>query len=273
MFDKIALAGGALALAVGGYAADIFGSDSAEAAEGRIYHYVRSNRDGTDPENVYVYRAAGNRLEVYKSRERCTSAAYVSAWVDSHTGRATMIQGGRLMPNARHENFATLSFDGESNRLAVDAALPDRAVHQQVRIAEPVYHLYDFDLASLSVQTMGLDDPRAGFSFGLPLVLTQADEDGRHLNHLGTAEATFVRAEDYHGTAALRFEVGGSALGANGGPLWLDADTHHVLGAEWGIPNHAGMQDFAIRLADVQDSGESGWTRLLTQHFEGCGTT
>jgi hypothetical protein len=120
---------------------------------------------------------------------------------------------------------------------------------------------------------MGLDDPRAGFAFGLPLVLTQPDADGRHLTHLGRAEATFVRAEDYHGTPALRFEVGGSAFGNNGGPLWLDADTHHVLGAEWGIPNHAGMEDFAIRLTDVQDSGEAGWTRLLTEHFEGCGTT
>jgi hypothetical protein len=273
MFDKIALAGAAVALAVGGFATDFFGADASEAAQGRIYHYVRSNRDGSEPENVYVYRAANNRLEVYKARERCSNAAFVTAWVDANSGRATMIQGGRLMPRARHENFATLTYDAEAGRLSVQAALPDHAVRQQVRVEEPVYHLYDFDLATLSLQTMALNDPREGFAFGLPIVWTQP-EDGRYLRNLGRAEATFVRAEDYHGTPALRFEVGGPAFGENnGGPLWLDAETHHVLGAEWGAPNHAGMEDFAIRLADVEDAGEAGWTQLLTEHFEGCGTT
>lgn len=272
MFDKIALAGAAIALAVGGYAADLFGSDSAQAAEGRIYHYVRSNRDGSQPEDVYVYRAADNRLEVYKSSERCANAAFVTAWVDAGTGRATMIQGGRLMPNARHENFATLTYDNEAGRLNVEAALSDRSVRQQVRVEEPIYHLYDFDLATLSLQTMALEDPRSGFAFGLPMIWTEP-EDGRFLRNLGRAEATFVRAEDYHGTPALRFDVGGPAFGGHGGPLWLDAETHHVLGAEWGVPNHAGMADFALRLTEVKDSGDAGWTQLLTEHFEGCGTT
>lgn len=271
MFDKLVYIGAAGLLALGGFATDVLGYGEPEAVEGRIYHYVRSNRDGSSPENVYVYRAAANQLEVYKAVERCTTAAFVSAWVDTETGSASVIQGGRLMPEARHENFATISYDRAATMLRAEAALPDRMVRQQVRVEEPIYHLYDFDLATLSVQTIGLDDPRAGFSFGLPLIWTEP-EDGRFVRHLGQADAEFVREEDYHGTAALRFEVGGTAFGENGGPLWIDAESGHVLGAEWGIPNHAGMDDFAIRLMSIEDGGDAGWDALLTSHFEGCPT-
>ena len=35
---------------------------------GRIYSYLRSNRDGTEAERIYVYRAARDRIEVAKMR-------------------------------------------------------------------------------------------------------------------------------------------------------------------------------------------------------------
>lgn len=272
MFDKIAYIGAAGLLALGGYATDVIGGGrEAETVQGRIYHYVRSNRDGTSPENVYVYRAAADHIEVYKASGRCSDAAFVSAWVDPATGRANSIQGGRLMPEARHEAFATVAYDQSASMLRAENALPNRMVRQPVRVEEPVYHLYDFDLATLSVQTMALDDPRAGFSFALPLISTEP-ENGRYVRNLGRADAEFVGTEEYHGTAALRFEVGGTAFAGNGGPLWLDAETGLVLGAEWGIPNHAGMDDFALRLVEIDDGGEAGWNALLTNHFQGCPT-
>lgn len=271
MFDKLAYIGAAGLLALGGYATDVLGSGDTEAVEGRIYHYVRSNRDGSSPENVYVYRAAANHIEVYKAVERCTDAAFVSAWIDTETGSASSIQGGRLMPETRHEAFTTIAYDPGATMLRAEAALPGRMVRQQVRVEESVYHLYDFDLATLSVQTMALSDPRAGFSFALPMIWTEP-EDGRYVRNLGRADAEFVREEDYHGTAALRFEVGGPAFGNNGGPLWIDAASGHVLGAEWGIPNHVDMDDFALRLVEIEDGGEAGWNALLTSHFEGCQT-
>ena len=270
MFKEIALTGAAALLAAG-FGAGAIGGGGEEAVEGRIYHYVRSNQDGSQAENVYVYRAAANRIEVYKTQDRCTEATFATAWVDAESGRAAIINGGRLMPQARHENFATIRYDGAATMLRAEAALPDRMMREQVRVEEPFYHLYDFDLATLSLQTMALDNPRAGFSFGLPMISTQPD-NGEYVRHLGTAEAEFVRAEDYNGVAALRFEVGGPALGENGGPLWIDAESGHVLGAEWDVPNHADMNDFALRLVETEDSGDTGWQALLTQHFEGCET-
>lgn len=267
MIGKLALLGAASLAAF--FASGSLGAEEAPTAEGRIFHYVRSNHDGSGAEHVYVYRAAESRIEIYKAVSRCTDAAFVRAWFDPETGRAARMTGGRLMPGGRHEDFATLAYDAEAGMLAVDAALPQGAVEVRERVPEPVWHLYDADLATLSVQTAALADPRAGFSFGLPLVHADSGED-ETLEHLGRADARFVGEEQWRGTPALRFEVGGPALGERGGPLWLDAETGHVLAARWGIPNHDGMDDFALRLVDVDGGGEPAWQELLTRHFEGC---
>jgi hypothetical protein len=271
MFGKIALMGAASLLALTGFATGTIGAADPGAVEGRIYHYVRSNRDGTSPEHVYVYRAASNRLEIYKMTEQCTNAAFVTAWVNADNGRAVVITGGRLMPQARYENFARITFDGASRMLDAEAALPDGMVGGRQRVDEQVWHLFDTDLATLSLQTMAASDPRADFSFGLPLVWTEP-EDGQFVRNLGRADAVYAGEEEYQGRPAFRFDVGGPAFGDNGGPLWIDAEDGHVLGVQWGIPNHAGMDDFALRLTEVTDGGETGWQALLTDHFEGCTT-
>ena len=271
MFGKLALAGAAPLLALIGYATGAIGEPAADDPTGTIYHYIRSNIDGSDPEQVYVYRAARNRIEIYKAVRRCTEAAFVTAWVNPETGLASMMTGGRLLANARHENFASLDYDGSSGRLDVSAVEDEHTLQGSAIVREPVWHLYDSDLASLSVQTMGLADPRAGFSFGLPVVDLD-DPDGNIVHALGRADARFVGEENWHGTPALRFSVGGSALDDGAGPLWIDAERGHLLAAKWGVPNHAGMTDFSIRLAGVEHSGDQGWHDLLTKHFEGCAT-
>lgn len=270
MVGKLAMLGAASLLAVTGIAATGGGGDNEAGPEGRIYHYLRSNRDGTLPEHVYVYRASAERLEVYKMVERCADAALVTAWVDPRTGQAALMTGGRLMPEARHEDFATLTFDPNAQRITAEIATDGGMISEQLQVPDTPWHLYDFDLAGLSVQTIGLADRRADFSFGLPLAWNEPDETRPLLSYMGRADARYVGEEAYRGTPALRFDVGGPALGERGGPLWIDAERGHVLGAEWGVPNHAPMTDFALRLVDVDDGGAAAWRALLTRHFEGC---
>ena len=131
------------------------------------------------------------------------------------------------------------------------------------------WHLYDYDLASLTITAQYRPDRRADFSFGLPLVLVGADP-GRFLSYLGRADARFVRLERHGSRRAFRFEVGGPAFGSRGGPLWFDARDGHILEARWGVPNHSEYRDFRLRLTGVTDGGPAAWRRLLTAHFAGC---
>jgi len=203
-------------------------------------------------------------------RERCTNAAFVTADLDLERGRATRIGGGRLLPGARHDMFGLLVYHPASHRLTAILRMPDgRLLNEELRVPERQWHLYDFDLASLTVTAQYRRDRRAGFGFGLPLILV-GEGPGPSLRHLGRAELRFVRQETLGGRRALRFEAGGPAFGGRGGPIWFDSDEGHILAAQWGIPNHSEYRDFALRLTGVNDGGAGEWRRLLAAHFEGC---
>lgn len=236
---------------------------------GRIYSYVRSNRDGSEAERIHVYRAARTHIEVAKMRGRCTNAALVTADLDLARGQASRITGGRLRPDAGREEFAFLTYDPAARRIEARIELPDGRLAGSLSIPDEPWHLFDFDLASLTVAAQSRPDRRADFSFGLALIWPPAGPNS-WMRYLGRADARFVREERRLGRRALRFEVGGPAFGGNGGPLWFDAVDGHILAAEWAVPNHEEYRDFALRLAAIDDGGAEAWRELLSAHFRGC---
>jgi hypothetical protein len=236
---------------------------------GRIYSYVRSNRDGSEAERVYVYRAARERIEVAKMRERCTNAAFVAGELDLAAGQARRLIAGRLRPDAEHEDFGELSYDPATRRLNAVVTLPPGTFRESVAVPDQPWHLYDYDLASLTITAQYRPDRRADFSFGLPLVLVGSDP-AHFLSYLGRADARYVRTERHGGRRAYRFEMGGPAFGTRGGPIWFDAAGGHIIEARWGIPNHSEYRDFRLRLTRVSDGGAAEWRRLLTAQFQNC---
>ncbi|HTU11998.1 MAG TPA: hypothetical protein VMG08_13995 [Allosphingosinicella sp.] len=235
---------------------------------GRLYSYVRSNSDGTEAERIHVYRAARERIEVAKMRGRCRNAAFVTGELDLTTGQARRLHAGRLRPNAGHENFGLLSFDPGRQRIDIAVTTPEGEIRDSVAVPDQPWHLYDYDLASLTITAQYRPDRRANFSFGVPLVLVRPGND--ILSYLGRADARFVRSERHNGRRAHRFEVGGPAFGARGGPLWFDAADGHIIEARFGLPNHVEYRDFRLRLTRVSDGGPAAWRRLLTAHYAGC---
>jgi hypothetical protein len=245
-----------------------YDSDPARDHIGRIYNYVRSNRDGSEPEFVSVYRADRTHLEVYKHVRKCTNAALVTAVFDPVSALATELHGGRLQRDAKHVEFATLTWQPQKGTLT--ATIDDGGSPPQVvDVPDVPFHVYDFDLASLTVATPHLKDPRAGFSFGLALIFDEPQK-GWTLKTMGRADARFEDEDIHNGRAALRFRVEGPAFNGRGGPLWLDKAEGHVLGAEWDIPNHAEYRDFKLSLVSIDDGGAPAWDRLLRSHYDGC---
>lgn len=236
---------------------------------GRIYSYVRSDRDGSEAETIRVYRASRTRIEVSKMRERCTNAAYVTAELDLERGYASRLGGGRLLPNAGRQEFAVLTYDRQARRLDGRIETPEGPLSLTLPVPDVPWHIYDFDLASLTITAQYRERPRRDFSFGMPLIWPDGGPEGL-LRYMGRADLHFVREEMHQGRRALRFEAGGPAFGSRGGPIWFDASGGHIIEAAWGIPNHSEHRDFAIRLTGVSDGGPEEWRRLLTAHFEGC---
>ena len=260
MFGKLALMGAASLLAYAGFAGIPFTASETVTPQGRIYHYARS--DGGPPSHVYVYRAADNRIEIYQANRRCADAGFSTAWVSPDSGRASVITRGRLLPRARHEILASFNYDGTQKILRAEAARGDAMARGRIDMESANWHLADLDLATLSVQTMALDSPHAGFSFQLPGTRV----GGNLLENRGGIRAEFAAAEDYRGAETLRFALSGTALDGGAGNLWLDADSRHIVAAEW----DGADGPYRLRLIDTDDGGEAGWNALLARHYDGC---
>lgn len=259
---KIILIAAALAVSL------VPNTGSAQGRIGRIYTYIRSDRDGSQAETIHIYRQSRSHIGVAKMRSRCTNAAYVTADLDLERGYATRLSGGRLRPNAQREEFAVLTYDRAASRLDGRVETPGGPLLISSPVADTPWHLFDFDLASLTITAQYRSNRRASFSFGMALLWPP--DATNPLRDLGRADLRLVREERHGGRRALRFEAGGPAFAGRGGPIWFDAREGHILEAAWGIPNHSEHRDFRLRLTRVSDGGEAEWRRLLSAHFDGC---
>lgn len=234
---------------------------------GSIYHYQRSNADGTMPEQVSVFYAAADRIEVYKAVQKCTDAAFVHASFDPQMGYTPTITGARLLPNAEHFDFAFLTYDEATQRLSIKVELPNMPViEKSTSIGHAPWHLFDFDFASLTIAHQNAKDPKADFVFGLPLLLADPSLD-EPLTYLGEIEATY---DDQYTAISHRFVLRFAEDEAEVGQLIFNAMHGHLELARLSIPNHLGYEDFKLELLSTQNAGEKGWTRFLTSHFENC---
>lgn len=236
---------------------------------GRIYHYVRSNLDGGNPEHIHVFRRDAKRIEVYKMVQKCTNAALVTADLDDTKGHAPRLVGGRLKPNAEQEGFAFLSLDPATNRVAISVNLPQERIEENVQLNEPTFRMFDFDLSDLTVFGPGAIASRKPIVFEMVLIWPPA-KVGERLRNLGRAVLTPKGEETLEGVPTLRYEAMGPAFGDKGGPIWFDKAQGHIVEVKWGIPNHAEYNSFRLKLQGIDDGGADAWDTLLRSHFEGC---
>ncbi|WP_036222960.1 hypothetical protein [Maritalea myrionectae] len=234
---------------------------------GTIYHYERTNQDGSLPEQVSVFYAAADAVEVYKAREKCTDAAFVHAKLDPESGVAASITGARLLPDAQHRDFAFLTYDEAAKELSIRVELPNMPViEKSTQVEHTPWHLYDFDFASLTIAHQAANNPKADFEFGLPLLLADPSLD-EPLTYLGTVKASY---DDKYTALSHRFSLSFVGDDAEIGQLIFNSMHGHLELAELNMPNHLGYEDFKLDLLSTQKGGEKGWTNFLTNHFAGC---
>jgi hypothetical protein len=244
------------------------------APVGRIFHYLRTNIDGSAPEHIHVFRRDATRIEVYKMVTRCTNAALVTANLDLTLGYAPRVTGGSLQPNAKHKEFAFITYDAAKRIVSMRLDLRDMVIVggpaeiTEQTAADAPFHTYDFDLSDLTVLAPGLTKDHKDIAFDLLILWPPATD--KRLRFLGKAQLVFKGVEERAGHKALRYEATGAAFGDKGGPIWFDAHEGHIVDVEWRMPNHAGYQNFKLALQGIDDGGAEAWKRLLTTHYEDC---
>ena len=232
-----------------------------------IYHYLRTNLDGSEPEHVVHYRPSRHEVAVYKWVSKCTTAAYVTAQMDEGVREGRLFIAGKVARDGSQSRFGSLTLDPAEPALIADVTPPGgHRIQARHKLKSRPFLLYDFDFADLN-SFLQVYRPRRDFSYELPVIWPS---DKGIFRDLGRLRAKFAGKEMHLGRKTARFYLKVEGPTPSSGKLWVDAKRGFIVEAELGLPNHMEYRDFRLRLETVEPGGESAWDALTRSQYKDC---
>lgn len=231
---------------------------------GLVYHYLKTNIDGSRPENVSQYVAANDRLEVLKFHERGERAGLVIAEMDWSTFSVRRLESWQVFAGAERRKFATLKFlPGER---AVEISIPLlRTASEKTAIKHLPFHVYNFDFGSLNFAFRHLIDPRASFVIGVADPTFK--DEGPLFAYRGEATVTYVKDEKRDGVLCRKYRVDGPGLANRGGFIWVDKSLGHVQDMEIDLPDNPDWQNFKFKLVRTEKMSAAEWDAFIKKQM------
>ena len=224
------------------------------AVKERVFHYVKSNVDGSHAGEISVFVADGTRIESLKKWGTADRrATLVVAEMDWPRFSVRSFAAWELSCNEPPVPKATLQASADGRELAISV------IDQPVRLSHWPWHSYDFDFASLSLVLPHRRDPRAEFVFWRTDFIF---DDPPRFGELGEVRLVFETTEKRHGKPAHRYSISGPGLENTQGKWWSDPDTGLLVEFEIPIPDEPGYKDVRLRLQGSQAMTTDEWTAL-----------
>lgn len=236
-----------------------FRYDPARVPLGMVYHYLKTNIDGTHPEHIVQYVAAHDRMEVYKFQAPATRAALVTAWVDWELFSATRLESRQVWKDSTRL-IATLVYDRAAREVAVDVF--GRA--ERTAIPRVPFHVYNFDLGSLNMALPHLVNPRATFTVELADPTYQEQPIFRHR---GAVEVRYLEDAERDGQACRAYRIDGPGLEGKGGTLWVRKDDGFAQDIEIALPDNPSWTSFKLRLERRERMTPAEWEAFRLAHI------
>lgn len=231
---------------------------------GHVYHYLKTNIDGTKPERVSIYVAARDRIESFKYHPpRAGRAGLVIARLDWKIFSATRLESWQVWKDER-KLFATLDYDSADSSVTVSIPATGRPP-ERVRVEHLPFHVYNFDLASLNFAFPHLARPRGAFTVGIADPTFK--ETGPLFHYRGEARVAYAGDERRNGVACRKYRIDGRGLEGRGGWLWVNKRLGHVEDIEIDLPDNPEWQSFKFRLTRTERMTRARWEQFIKAQF------
>ena len=241
---------------------DAFSFDSSRVPVGRVFHYAKSNRDGSRPGNVSLYVAATNRIESVKWSPGDTAVVMVAAELDWKRFSPRRLESWLLSRGNAPQLRATLETEADGSGVRI-SFLPD----QVIPIRTWPWHSFDFDFASLNLALPHLRRPEERWTFGRSDVTYQST--GAPFADFGLVEVRFVNREQREGYVVRRYEMGGPGVQDQQGTLWVALDGGYLVEFEMPFPDEPGYRDVRLRLNSTAVVSPAEWEEFKRSRTTG----
>jgi hypothetical protein len=228
-----------------------FAFDAQRLPTGKLFEYRKSNIDGTNASNIFVYVRDKTQVESFKRwHEPATRATLVVAQMDWQRWSVQGFQVFELNCQQEPQPRATLEAGAGEFRVSL--------MQEPVPLTHTPWHSYDFDFTSLSLVMPMLRDPRGTFSFW------RSDfefEPVMRFVEMGEVTVKFQARETRAGRQTLRYSIGGAGLKNTVGTLWADAAAGTLVEFEIPIPDEPGFKDVRLQLLSTSRMSPEEWSR------------
>jgi hypothetical protein len=240
-----ALAAFALATAVPGA--------TAQVPTGTVLHYVKTNLDGTRPEQIVLYVASADSIEVYKYHPASPPAGLVTARFDWAHGGLVALHSVQRRSATETREVARFDYDPVHRTGTVHMlgeVMPVTFTHQ-------TFGVYAFELSDLNM-LLARTEPSA-YPRDLMLVDLAYSDPKPNLYERGHVELRPEGEETRAGTAVRRYTLSGPGLGGQTATLWIDRSHGWIQEIESPVSNHPDWSSYRLRLERVETMTPEQW--------------
>lgn len=224
-------------------------------AVGRVYHYEKSNVDGSRKSHVDLYVASETRIESFKWHEGGSEATLVVADMNWKTMSVARFETTKLFSGGTSTLVAELKESADGKELVGKVG----GGSFRAKIEQRPWHTYDFDLASLNVALRFLEDPEATVTMGMMDIVRTATR--QVFRHKGGVELWYEGDEERGGVACRRYGIDGPGLEDRGGNVWVrKTDDPVIVDYEIDLPDEPGMTSGKMWLLGETQLTPDAWT-------------
>jgi|CXWL01.1.fsa_nt_gi hypothetical protein len=225
-------------------------------AVGTVWHYTKSNRDGSEPWHLDAFLASPTRVEVVKWVEGASDFVEVHADLDFARAMPAVLEQWNTTAAGREPTLAAV-LPATVNELRLAMANGQSAA---VPYAAGPLHVWGFDLMSLHLALPHLVAPDRSFEVTF-LDPNRPGADGAPFL-VDRARFTPAGDETAAGVACRRYELAGPVFGGATGAVWVAKADGTLVQAEHAIPTSTDWRDFRLTRVGTETMGTLDWERF-----------
>jgi hypothetical protein len=225
---------------------------------GTVYHYIKSNIDGSYPARIVIYIRDRDHLEVLKFEEHGMDAAYVKAHIDWEIFSADWIESWILSSDGTRRPQASLSSSYEEEIFTI--SWQDR--RDTVRVEHYPVHIYNFDLISLNYILRHWNHPNEEVRIGILQPNFDPDPDAM-MKYEGTVAIRYMGDEAHHAQLCRKYTIGGEGLKGHYGVMWVNIENGIIEDIEIPFADNPDWNDFKFKLVSSGQMDFPQWEEFM----------
>ncbi len=230
---------------------------------GAVYHYKKSNIDGTETANVWLCVASLTHIEVFKIYPGSAATTSVTSDMDWSLFSPSALFSYDIHPDhTRTPVIDAHLLPGDQYQFHVYDLLWSRPRDTFAPIGHYPVHNYNFDLASLNFSFRHLIDPTRDFEIGVQMPWFDFIHLGE-MEYLDTARIHYLGEEACHTTVCRKYSISGGPFGSNPGTLWVNEAGGYFEKVEIPLRDNPSWKDFKLELTGIDQMSIGQWNQFI----------